>query len=53
MVIFINMTLTLVQGQGEEIGHNLLHIICYDLSADSESEKILLIGKLMPELSSF
>ena len=25
--IFVKMTLTLVQGQGEEIGHNMLHII--------------------------
>jgi hypothetical protein len=47
------VTLTLVQGQGEEIGYNLLHIICQDLSADSESEKILSIRKLMAELSSF
>jgi hypothetical protein len=28
IAIFVNMTLTLVQGHGEEIGHNLLHIIC-------------------------
>jgi hypothetical protein len=47
------MTLTLVQGQEEEIGYNLLHIICQDLSADSESEKILSIRKLIGELSSF
>jgi hypothetical protein len=26
--IFVKMTLTLVQGQGEEIGYNLLHIVC-------------------------
>jgi hypothetical protein len=25
IAIFVKMTLTLVQGQGEEIGHNLLH----------------------------
>jgi hypothetical protein len=31
----------------------LLPIICQDLSADLESEKILLIRKLMAELSSF
>jgi hypothetical protein len=43
----------LVQCQGEEIGHNLLHIFCKDLSADSESEKILPIGKLMAQLLSF
>jgi hypothetical protein len=47
------MTFTLVQGQGEDIGHNLLHIVCYDLCADSESEKILSIGELTAELSSF
>jgi hypothetical protein len=28
IAIFVKMTLTLVQGQGEEIGHNLLHIVC-------------------------
>jgi hypothetical protein len=26
--IFVKMTLTLVQGQEEEIGHNLLHTVC-------------------------
>jgi hypothetical protein len=25
IAIFVKMTLTFVQGQGEEIGHNLLH----------------------------
>jgi hypothetical protein len=28
IAIFVKITLTLVQGQGEEIDHNLLHIIC-------------------------
>jgi hypothetical protein len=28
IAIFVKMTLTLVQGQGEEIGHNLLHTVC-------------------------
>jgi hypothetical protein len=28
IAIFVKMTLTLVQGQGEEISNNLLHIIC-------------------------
>jgi hypothetical protein len=27
IAIFVEMTLTLVEGQGEEIGHNMLHII--------------------------
>jgi hypothetical protein len=26
IAIFVKMTLTLVEGQGEEIGHNMLHI---------------------------
>jgi hypothetical protein len=37
----------------DEIGHNMLHIVCQDLSANSESEKILSIGIPMAELSSF
>jgi hypothetical protein len=45
----LKVILTLVQSQWLEIGHNLLHIICQDLSADSESEKILSIRKLMAE----
>jgi hypothetical protein len=28
IAIFDKMTLTLVQVQGEEIGHNLLHTVC-------------------------
>jgi hypothetical protein len=28
IVIFVKTTLTLLQGQGEEIGHNLLHTVC-------------------------
>jgi hypothetical protein len=27
IAIFVKMTLTFVEGQGEEIGHNMLHII--------------------------
>jgi hypothetical protein len=28
IALFIKIPLTLDQGQGEEIGHNLLHIVC-------------------------
>jgi hypothetical protein len=39
MAIFVKITLTLVQGQGREIGRNLLHIVSSYLSADLKSEK--------------
>jgi hypothetical protein len=50
IAIFVKSDLDL---SSRSIGHNLLHTICQDLPADSESEKILSIGKLMAELSSF
>jgi hypothetical protein len=28
IAIFVKLTLTFVQGQGEDIGHNLLHTVC-------------------------
>jgi hypothetical protein len=53
IVIFVKSDLDLSSRLMGGDSHNLLHIIYQDLSADSESEKILSIGKLMAELSSF
>jgi hypothetical protein len=52
IAIFVNSDLDL-SSRSMAGGHNLQHIICQDLSADSESEKILSIRRLMGELSSF
>jgi hypothetical protein len=52
-IFLLKVTLSLAQGQREEIGYNLLHIICQDLSANLESENILLIRKLMASYRHF
>jgi hypothetical protein len=53
IAIFVKSDLDLSSRSMGGDSHNLLHIVCQDLSADSESEKILSIRKLMAELSSF
>jgi hypothetical protein len=53
IAIFVKMTLTFVQGQGEGISHNLLHVFVKICLLIQNLKKILSIGKLMAELSSF